>query len=131
VKEKDDRKKITLFVDAETHRASAVKLAQLGGVPAGYSFQTVLQQLLAEWAIGKREVAAQPEPLGPERYREDLKRLVEVLEHASSTVRDLVRGLIRHHAEALRERAQDTKQQVAPNPLRSSRPAGDQRRSSR
>jgi hypothetical protein len=125
VKEKDDRKKITLFVDAETHRASAIKLAELGGVPAGYSFQTVLQQLLAEWAGGKREVEAQPEkPLGPERYRQDLERLLDVLEHASPSDRDIVRGVVQRYAKDLQKHPEPVKA-MPPNPSRSSKSARD------
>lgn len=49
-KGKDDRKKITLLVDQKVYQAAAIRLAELGGHPAGYSFQSVLVELLAQWA---------------------------------------------------------------------------------
>lgn len=127
--EKDDRKKITLFVESDLHKAAAVKLAQLGGVPAGYSFQSVLEELLAEWSGGKREVEPQPEKPVADRYREDLDRLLDVLEHGSPSERELVRGLVKHHAEALHARSGP--KVVTPHPSRSSRSARDQSRPAR
>lgn len=128
--EQDDRKKITVFVDPGVHKEAAVKLAQLGGKPAGYSFQSVLEQLLAEWAGGKREVEAQPDKASQDRYRDDLDRLVRVLEHGTSEDRNMVRRLIKNCAEALPGVAEPVKG-VPPNPSRSSRSVGEQRRPAR
>lgn len=122
--ENDDRKKITVFVDPELHKAASVKLAQKGGKPAGYSFQSVVTELLADWTGGKKDVQIQPEKVASERYRDDLQRLLEVLEHGSPSERDLVRSTIRHHAEALKGRSDANP--VPPNPSRSSRAAKDQ-----
>jgi len=126
VKEKDDRKKITLFVEPDTHTAAAVKLAQMGGVPAGYSFQSVLEQLLAEWLGGKRQVDAQA-AVSSDRYRDDIERLLRVLEKGTAEDRTLIRGLIKRYDDAV----QDAQKPVAPNPLRSSKPARDQHRPAR
>jgi hypothetical protein len=114
--EQDDRKKITVFVDPVIHKDAAIKLAQLGGKPAGFSFQSVLEQLLAEWAGGKREVAAQPDKGAHDRYSEDLERLVRVLEGGTPEDRIMVRRMIKNCAEAL---AQPVKA-MPPNPSRSS-----------
>lgn len=107
-KENRTRKKITVFVPNELHKAASVKLAQKGGKPEGWSFQSVLEELLAEWSGGKREVAAPEPPMsGPERYRADLENLIEVLEHGTQEDRLLVRGMVRHHAESVRGRSQN------------------------
>lgn len=130
--EQDDRKKITVFVDPELHKAASVKLAQKGGKPAGYSFQSVVTELLADWTGEKKEVQIQPEKVSSDRYREDLQRLLDVLEHGSASERDLIRSTIKHHAEALRGR--DSKSEpkgMPPNPSPSSRSPRNQSRPAR
>lgn len=125
--EQDDRKKITVFVDSDTHKAAAVKLAQKGGKPAGYSFQSVLEDLLADWAGGKREVAPSPEKPGVERYREDLDRLLRVLENGSSEERAALRSVLKSY-----DRIPATESRgMPPNPSRSSRSGRDQTRPAR
>lgn len=101
-KEKDDRKKITLLVQPKIHKAASIKLAEEGGVPAGYSFQTVLESLLDQWTGGQREAHIAPKhPTGPDRYRDDVERLLRVLEKGSASDRSLIRGLITMADDAL------------------------------
>lgn len=124
--ENGDRKKITAFLEPDLHRAASVKLAQKGGKPAGFSFQSVVSELLADWVGGKREVQPPATQPGPDRYREDLERLVRVLENGSSEDRAALRSVLKSY-----DRPTQEPKGMPPNPSRSSRSSRDQHRPSR
>lgn len=124
MKNKDNTgpKKITVFVPDEVHTAAATLLAQKGGKPKGFSFQSVVTSLLREWAGGTRSVIpepSKPEVPGPDRYREDLERLLRVLENGSASDRTLIRGMITLADDALTGRKP---KEVPVNPSPSSKP---------
>lgn len=124
-------KKITVFVPDDVHTATAVKLAEKGGKPKGFSFQSVITGLLRQWAGGTLAVtpeATKAEIPGPDRYREDLERLLRVLESGSPGDRQLIRGMITMADDALAGRKP---KESTLNPLRSSRKPPDQARPSR
>ena len=79
--------------------------------------QRVFDGLLEDWLGGKRSVST--ESKSSDRYQQDLERLLDVLEHAAPKERELLRGLIQHHAEALHGRPENVKV-MPPNPSRSS-----------
>lgn len=114
-------KKITVFLPDDVHTASAVKLAEKGGKPKGFSFQSVITSLLREWAGGARAVipeASKVEIPGPDRYRDDLARLLRVLENGSPGDRQLIRGMITMADDALAGRKP---KDVPVNPIPSSK----------
>jgi len=108
-----------------------VKLAEKGGKPNGFSFQSVITSLLREWAGGARVVipeATKADIPGPDRYRDDLERLLRVLENGSPGDRTLIRGMITMADDALAGRRP---KDVPANPIPSSKTPPNRPRPSR
>lgn len=109
--------KFTMRIRGELFRAMMKKIAELGGQRDGWTQKSVIEQLLAEWTGGQREVASPDRKPASDRYSDDLERLERVLDRCSAADRLLIRNLLHMAEKATEPKAKETSQ----NPLQSSR----------